>query len=335
MLIVIVSIIAVVVAGGLIWLATLNGNYEVERSIVINKSNQDVFPLVADFQNWTKWSPWLCMEPKAKTTISEESNSIGAIYSWEGELVGSGEVEHLTLKQEESIAQEIRFKKPMSATSTVSWNFSSVNDSTTKVTWGMKGKMPFFFKFMTKYMAPMIGMDYDRGLKMLKDLAEKGRISSNIEIIGVVDAPQIYYIGKRTSCPMAEMEKSMTETFETLTPILENNKFETEVGLSIYHNFDLFATDCEYTSGFSTKGHHPAPEGGFISEKIPQIKAIKVVFKGDYKHLGNGWSAAYSYARSHKLSQSKKVALYELYLNNPQEEPNTDNWITEIYFPIK
>jgi len=48
----------------------------------------------------------------------------------------------------------------------------------TKVTWTMNGCVPIFLFFMIGMMKAWIGMDYERGLMMLKELAEKGKVDA-------------------------------------------------------------------------------------------------------------------------------------------------------------
>jgi len=42
-----------------------------------------------------------------------------------------------------------------------------------------------------------------------------------------------------------------------------------------------------------------------------------------------------SYARANKLSESSKIPSYEAYITNPQEEPDSRKWVTEVYMMIK
>ena len=66
---------------------------------------------MSDFGTWTSWSPWLCAEPDAKVTVTQDSSSVGSIYAWEGEVVGIGEIEHRHLEPGRLIEEEIRFVK--------------------------------------------------------------------------------------------------------------------------------------------------------------------------------------------------------------------------------
>ncbi|MFC2087107.1 GyrI-like domain-containing protein [Bacteroidota bacterium] len=329
-LIVIGSIILIYI----IWMASLKGSYHIRRSRIMKQPIDNVWPMVYDLRNWVKWSPWLSAEPTAKINYKGREEGEGAMYDWQGELVGSGEMEHLKIKENKRIDQEVRFTKPWKSKSGVYWEFEKKEEGV-EVTWGMKGKMPFLFRFMTRQMEPMIGMDYERGLKMMNELLEKGKVSSHIEIEGVVDSQEISYIGQRTSSKKDEISSSMQKIIGDLSTYAKEKQLEPVSVISVYHTFDFPKDDIDYTSGIEVPEDTPLDKEEFHKGKIPATKAVKVIFKGDYENLPNGWSAAFSYQRYKKLKMNKKIAPFEIYRNNPGEVPNPDDWITEIYIPVK
>ncbi len=333
-LITILAVIVIAVGAFCIWLATLDGSYDVKRSITVNKANGEVFGLVKDFNQWTSWSPWLCMEPDAKVDVTGNGASVGDSYAWEGELVGSGIMKHENINEGKTIDQSIHFLKPYESKSNVYWEFNNVNDSVTEVTWGMKGEMPFMMRFMAKMMDPMIGMDFERGLKMIKDLAEKGYVASKIEIIGIVDAPSVSYIGEKTSCTMDEVSNTMKASITKLTTYAAEKSLSYDKIFSIYHTFDFVEKNCEYTTALPIQDSL-AVEAPFYTGKIPVSKALKIKFTGDYEHISNAWAAGMSYLQTHKVKENDKIAPYEVYLTSPELEPDERKWISEVYIPIK
>ena len=132
--------------------------FNITRSIQINAPQQKVFDTVADYGTWTSWSPWLCAEPDAKVTVSDDSNSVGSGYSWDGEVVGAGELEHLKLVGCERIEDEIRLLKPWKSTSQVSFDVKQVVDGS-ELVWSMAGSLPWFMFWMKPMMQTLIGMD--------------------------------------------------------------------------------------------------------------------------------------------------------------------------------
>lgn len=326
--------IAVILLAVIIWLASLPGKYLVERSIYIEHPIDKVWPLIYEFENWKAWSPWLILDPNATVNIHQKPEGVGSKYDWEGELVGAGEIEHLKIDDKKHIDEEIRFLKPWKSKSNVYWNFEE-KDGGVSVTWGMKGSMPFFFRFMTKQMDAMIGNDYDRGLKMLREFVSTGKISSSITYDGVVDVPEKKYMGKYVECKMDEIGDSMKEALGEVDTYVKENDLKPESVTSIYHKFDFVNKSCKYTSGVFVSESDDLRENSFKIDKLPATKALKITFKGNYENLGNAWSAGFTYSRYKKLKQNKKLAPYEVYVNDPQEVENPDEWITEVYIPVK
>ena len=122
-LLIILATIGLIIVGGLIWLATLDGQYDVKKSITINAPTSNVFDTVVNFNTWEIWSPWLCVEPSANVLITHSGTQQGDTYTWEGKLVGSGEIEHKSITLNQNIEQEIRFKVPFESQSNVYWQF--------------------------------------------------------------------------------------------------------------------------------------------------------------------------------------------------------------------
>lgn len=307
--------------------------YHVHRSTTISATPQDVFERVADYGSWTSWSPWLCAEPEAEVTITEDPASVGSVYSWKGEVVGQGEIEHLRLEPGRLIEDEIRFVKPFKSRSHVSFEFEPAANGT-RITWHMRGALPWFLFWMTPMMETFIGMDYERGLKMLKEWMETGTVLSRTKIRGIEPVGPLKVAGVRRSCSMSEIEPSMTSAFAEATQKLSYAQIPVDGDpISVYHRFDMKQQIFDYTSGFVIPLSWPSVPEELSSWSIPQMKAFIVQHTGSYANLGNAWSAAHQHTRYKKLKQSK-VGTYEIYRNHPAETPPAE-LRTDIYMPLR
>ena len=305
--------------------------YSVARSITIQSDARTVFEKVADFGTWTTWSPWLCAEPDAKVTVSENSNSIGSGYSWEGDITGAGEIEHVRLDPGQHIEDEIRFLKPFKSTSRVSFDFQP-SGAGTEVTWRMDGALPWFMFWMKPMMESFIGMDYDRGLSMMKEWIETGGILSDTQNKGIQSVGPIAMAGVRTTCDFRKIAASMESDVAKARHEFERHGVSTDNGsISVYHNFNVKKQLMDYTCGFVVE--RPVDLPGINYWEIGNVQALRVDHVGSYSNLGNAWNAANMIARAKKLKQSKAGA-FELYRNEPSDtEPA--NLVTEIYLPLK
>lgn len=66
-------------------------SYSVNKTIEINANIEVVKPLVTDFSQWQKWSPWEKVDSSIRFTLGEPSSGLGAHQSWKGKW-GYGEM---------------------------------------------------------------------------------------------------------------------------------------------------------------------------------------------------------------------------------------------------
>lgn len=307
--------------------------YHVDRSIQINASPEKVFDAVADYSTWTTWSPWLIADPEADVTVTEDASSVGSVYAWNGSVTGQGECEHQQLDRGVRIDDEIRFFKPFKSVAKVAFDFEPIGDGT-RVTWYMDGAMPFFMGWMIPMMKTFIGMDYTRGLKMLKEWLETGNIKSQSDFKGVVTLGPLRIAGIRQVTTLDNCADAMCTAFSEATEKLTAAGIPTDgKGASVYHHFDTKTGTFDFSAGFvipDSTGEVPA---GMTDWATPPVDAFCVSHTGSYQHLGNPWSAANQIVRYRKLKQSK-IGAVEIYQNHPDDTPEAE-LVTEIYLPLR
>ncbi|MEZ6048180.1 MAG: SRPBCC family protein [Planctomycetaceae bacterium] len=306
--------------------------FHVSRSIEIAAPPEKVFEIVSDFEIWKEWSPWLIAEPDAELTISKNSNSVGSTYAWEGEVTGSGELEHLRLEAPRLIEDEIRFLKPWKSVSQVSFSLEPAGEGT-RITWNMDGKLPFFLFFMKGMMESMIGMDYRRGLMMLKEWIETGKVNSKVNIPGKEITESLRIMGVRRTSSFDEIESNMKRAIDELHQKLETASIQQKGAmLTVYHKYDMKRKQTEFTTGYIIPDSESIP-AGLVEWSMPASPVFRVEHVGSYKHLGNGWTTAYMHTRHKKIKQSK-LSPYEIYRNSPSDTEEAD-LVTDIYLPLK
>ncbi len=307
--------------------------FEVRRSIEIDASPEQVFQTVCDFRTWPTWSPWLCIEPDAKVEFSADTTSVGSVYTWDGDLVGEGEIEHRLLQPSRLIEEEIRIKKPFSSTSKITFEFAS-SGAGVKVTWSMYGALPWFLSWMKSMMETLVGMDYERGLKMLKESIETGQVLSTTSIRGIESVGPLRMAGVRKTCATVDMGPSMKAAFEESREKLCQAGLPTDgLGISVYHKFDMKAQVFDYTSGFILPDTVAEVPDTLSSWSLPASQALAIEHVGSYANLGNAWSAGHKFVHHKKLKQSK-AGCYEVYRNRPEEVPPAE-MKAEIFLPLR
>ncbi|MFP6681646.1 MAG: SRPBCC family protein, partial [Gammaproteobacteria bacterium] len=62
---------------------------QVERSIRIKASPEDVFVLINEFHNWDAWRPWTEKNLVRKIILSVARSVMGTVYEWAGNRDGA------------------------------------------------------------------------------------------------------------------------------------------------------------------------------------------------------------------------------------------------------
>jgi len=306
--------------------------FHVERSIVIEKPIKEVRNSLINFKEWTKWSPWIIMEPDATLTYSDRQGQVGANYGWAGLLIGAGSMELMYVSDHE-LKMDLHFVKPFKSQADVHFTLKENGDST-KVLWSMDSSLPFFMFWMTGKMKTFIGMDYERGLLMLKEYLETGSVASFVHIDGVVRLEEQSYIGIPRSCDIKDLGKVMKEDFETLFTFMQKHDiYRDKVPFSIYNTFDIFKGTTHYVACIPCENDIEL-DTTLTRGKLEVLDVLKTTHKGRYEHLGNGWMTAINFARLKKIKVSKNPVGYEFYPNNPAET-TAEELRTEICLPLR
>ena len=175
MLLTIAIVVLVLVAALLIVAALRPDTFRVERTTTIQASPARIAPLVADFHQWTAWSPWEKIDPALQRSYSGPASGKGAKYAWTGNnKIGVGSME-IRDASPSSIKIDLAFLKPFECHNNVEFKLQP-RDGATQVTWAMDGRSNFFSKLITMFcsMEKMVGTQYEIGLQNLKSLAESG-----------------------------------------------------------------------------------------------------------------------------------------------------------------
>ena len=299
----------------------------------INRPLDQVKQTIGNFNTWTHWSPWLCLEADASVESHGEPSSVGHGYRWEGHKVGSGEMVWTDVEAKKFRA-ELSFLKPFKSKADVGFTLKEVHDGT-DVEWVMDSSMPFYLFFMVNMMKGMITMDYSRGLAQLKDYIELGHVPFSMESNGVVDTPLVQYLGVSKNTPMEQMSTSMESAFvEVMQCINSKGLSSTGESLSVYNKMDIPRGHCHYTAAVPVSAEDAVSCEGLKVGEIYAGSAYKVTHTGPYRHLGNAWALAMSDVRHRKLKVSKRQKPYERYANLPQNTPEND-LVTEIFIPLR
>ena len=301
----------------------------VSKSLVIEAPAHRVFSIINDFHHWSIWSPWLVAEPDAKVTVRDD----GKFYEWEGNRTGAGEMTIVKEDQEKTVDYNLTFLKPWKSTAKVRF-ICQPDGQKTRVSWTMDSSLPFFMFWMKKSMEAFIGADFERGLTMLKEYVEKGKVNSKLEFKGTSTHSGGKYFGIKRDTTIANL-KSMEADFAKIGEFVKTNNIKPSSPLfSMYHKWDIVKGQVSYTAGFPVEEIPDNLPTGFVTGEIPASKIYTLRHIGSYQHLGNAWTTMMMMQRNKEFKTRKDIHPFEVYMNMPGEVAE-EELITDIVFAVK
>ncbi len=160
-------IVAVLIVPGL-----LPSSYQVERSILIDHPQKDVFDSLVNLDSWKDWSPWLSKEPSADHQFHGIPGVVGSYTSWKGKDIGEGKQTLIALEAPTYLETQLEFFEPK-ASKAIGYMKVTPKDKLTEVTWGMRGELSYPLERVVGLFIPsMVSADFEQGLINLKQYLE-------------------------------------------------------------------------------------------------------------------------------------------------------------------
>jgi len=150
-------------------------DYKIQREVIIDRPQQQVFSYVSLLKNQDYYSKWVMADPNMKKDFDKEDGKEGFIYAWDSEdkHVGKGEQEIVKIVDGKQVDAEVRFSKPFESVATTSMMIESLSDQQSKVSWSMSGENNFPMNLMNPFMDNLLGNDLQTSLLNLKQILEK------------------------------------------------------------------------------------------------------------------------------------------------------------------
>jgi len=310
--------------------------HQIEVSTEIDARPATVFALVNDFRRFSLWSPWSDTDPNARFLYSGANRGEGAIVSWDGAIIGSGNQIITESRPYEYVGVGINRDESGEARS---WFRLTPGVGTTIITWGFEAD--YGINIVGRYFAPMLGgvvaRDYQDGLAALKDLAESLPAAdfSDIEIEHiVVEASDIALLSTTSRPEPAAISEALGKAyFRILTFIDDNGLFDAGAPLSIARDFS--GSELSFDAAIPVRGltDDTPREGAGVS--VGQTYAgpvIRVRHIGSYKLLTTTHRKISAYLAA--LGIERNGAAWESYVSDPGKVPEED-LLTYVYYPIR
>lgn len=174
---IILIIILIIIAIPLVIAIFTSTGYTIEREIIINKPNPEVFDFIKMQKNQERYNKWVMLDPNSKKTYQGTDGTVGFAYAWESDnkQVGQGVQEIKSVTEGKRVDLEIRFIKPFSNVANIYMETVPITANQTKVTWGFSGSRPYLHRLMHLLLnlKKVLGNDMQTSLSTLKTVIEK------------------------------------------------------------------------------------------------------------------------------------------------------------------
>ena len=152
----------------------LPGQYRVERTVVVQASDEKVFAYVADLRNWPAWAVLFERDPALKQVYSAQTAGVGATISWQSETQGNGLVEVTFYDPPKRMEYRLHFPD-FGMTSRGDFTVKPAAGRGFEVRWGDEGDIARnpVHRWMGLFMDRLVGPDFEAGLAKLKQVVEK------------------------------------------------------------------------------------------------------------------------------------------------------------------
>ncbi|OQY45362.1 MAG: polyketide cyclase [Candidatus Parabeggiatoa sp. nov. 2] len=172
----IIILLLILIAVALTASLFIDKDYSVQREVIINKPNAEVFDYLKYLKNQEEFSKWATMDPHTRRTYTGIDGQVGFISAWESDSanVGAGEQEIMKIIGSERIEIELRFLEPFESTELAYFVTEEISPEQTKVIWGFDGSMNRPMNLMLLFMdfEKMLGEDFEYGLGNAKRILE-------------------------------------------------------------------------------------------------------------------------------------------------------------------
>jgi hypothetical protein len=149
-------------------------DYTVSQSIIINRSQVDVFNYVKMIDNQKYYSIWVMEDPNSLITTKGTDGNVGYVSAWDSQNknVGKGEQE-ITKISNERIDVDLRFERPFKSEAKAATTCKAIDANSTEVINEFFGHSAYPMNLMTFFMKGMLGDAMKQNLTNLKGILEK------------------------------------------------------------------------------------------------------------------------------------------------------------------
>lgn len=329
----------IIFIAGSIYIATMDGDVQMEESRFIPAPVSVLYEEVNDYSNWGEWSYW-GQEEDIVIDLSEPSKGEASGFSWKESEMADGAIKTEAVIPNKNIEQSLLMETSLSDISgDLYWNFEPVEGGT-KVTWGFKDDLNFKEKLALSLrdgnLNDLLKPIFQQGLENLEKTVELQMEEYSINVDGVTQHSGGFYLYMTTASRSGELYAKAADMISQVDLYMRSNNIPVDgKAFILYNQRDERSGTSIFSTAIPTPNQVITPSGSPVLNGFhPAQKAVKITLKGNSKNAPEAWQAGYQYIEENELEINPEASPFEVFYNDPSEEPNPALWITEIYIPV-
>jgi effector-binding domain-containing protein len=332
----ILIIVGALVALLLLIAAFLPKEYQLEKEVLVDASPAQVYPFVQTFEKRGEWYPWYRRDPNMERSLEGPDGEVGTISNWKGdpETVGSGSQKLVRLEENRRVETEISFTEPFESQAR-SYVDLEGEGGKTRVAWGFESRFPFPMNALIAVMGleSAVGKDYEEGLAKLKEVVETHVKKYGGYVIQSEQLHEQHYLAIRDQVGFAEMEAFQQKKMADLMRFINAENVQLVGPYShLYYDWNEQEEMADMAIAMPVKSAPEAMPEAFSLITLPAGKYLYIDHVGDYNSLKDPHENMVKYLEDKNLES--QVPAREEYRIGPREEPNPQNWVTRVYYPV-
>ena len=242
--------------------------------------------------------------------------------------VGSGTIKIVEAVRFDSIVVTMNFMERGAARSSFLLKESG---NSTSLKWTLSYDVGYnpFARWMGLMMDKFVGKDFETGLINLNALCKV--LEAEKEYIVLIDElEKFHFVSIREKVPFIDISLKMAKMYGEISTYIRNLGAEMNgMPYTRYHlmNEEEIDLECGIPTNILVEG-----DGDFISGTFPVTKCATLDFYGDYRRLEEGHTAVQQWIEERGFTLVS--APMEIYLTDPGSDPNPENWLTRICYPV-
>lgn len=321
---------------GAVYLATLDGSYDIAKTRLIKADPIVVFNDLNDYKNWKDWGPWYEQDSTIRVQYADNTVGEGGAYTWTSDIEGGGRINTIKISKPERLDQKIVFETPFGdMASDVYWILNKT-ESGTELTWGIKGELPFFSRFMASGMKDQLGPMEERGLELFDENLQKKLKIYAIDSVGVIDYSGGFYLYLSTSSKINDLGSKVNDMIDHVDKYVSDNNIRSSGSpFVLYHKFDQENGTTMFSVGYPISERIITQDTDILTGYMERGTYAKTILTGSYSNSKEAWEKAmFDAANLKEYSLLENGEPFEIYVNSPETTPNPAKLVTEIYVPV-